>query len=178
MEFPHSFSAWSSLRILVAGERWTVYRRTFWKRLHVWIKSSHRLPNVRGRILRSKRMILRSSMPSEHPVFLRRHLAGKPVLASRRVGCFLKLFSDNPIGFIVNDPWGVSFRTRIFLLHRYRLCVIANVEVWPSFRTFKSRIWSAFTWRHVGHIGVPKQWNGGHVCVLNQPYESCTLFLC
>ena len=24
-----------------------------------------------------------------------------------------------------------------------------------------------FTWRHGGHISVPKQWNGGHVCVPN-----------
>ena len=104
MEFPHSFLAWSSLRILVAGERWTVYRRIFWKRLHVWIKSSHRLPNVKWRILRSKRIILRSRTPSEHPVFLRRHFAWKPVVVSRFGGCFLKLFSDNPIGFIVKRP--------------------------------------------------------------------------
>ena len=24
-------------------------------------------------------------------------------------------------------------------------------------------IYSVFTWRHGGHVGVPKQWNGGHV---------------
>ena len=28
---------------------------------------------------------------------------------------------------------------------------------------------SVFTWRHSGHIGVPKQWNGGHVGVQENP---------
>ena len=36
---------------------------------------------------------------------------------------------------------------------------------------------SVFTRRHSGHIGVPKQWNGGHVGVLNQSCGSWTLFL-
>ena len=36
--------------------------------LHVWIKNSHRLPNVTHRILCNKRRILRSLMPNEHPV--------------------------------------------------------------------------------------------------------------
>ena len=35
-----------------------------------------------------------------------------------------------------------------------------------------------FTWRHGGHICVPKQWNGGHVCVPNQSCGSWTLFVC
>ena len=35
-----------------------------------------------------------------------------------------------------------------------------------------------FTWRHGGHICVPKQWNGGHVCVPNQSCGSWTLLLC
>ena len=43
-------------------------------------------------------------MPSEHPVSLRRHFAGKPVMSSRSSG--------------------------------QRLCIIANVEVRPSFHTF------------------------------------------
>ena len=43
------------------------YKRIFWKRLHVRIKNSHRLPDVFRRILRSKWRILRSLMPNEHP---------------------------------------------------------------------------------------------------------------
>ena len=31
---------------------------------------------------------------------------------------------------------------------------------------------------HANHIGVPKQWNGGHVGVPNQSCGSWTLFLC
>ena len=37
---------------------------------------------------------------------------------------------------------------------------------------------SVFTWRHGGHTGVSKQWNGGHVGVPNQSFGSWTLFLC
>ena len=40
---------------------------------------------------------------------------------------------------------------------------------------------SVFTWRHGDHIGVPKQWNGGHVgvpSVPNQSRGSWTFFLC
>ena len=40
---------------------------------------------------------------------------------------------------------------------------------------------SVFTWRHGGQIGVPKQWNGGHVgvpSVPNQSSGSWTFFLC
>ena len=36
---------------------------------------------------------------------------------------------------------------------------------------YHSELWKkccVFTWRHGGHIGVPKQWNGGRVCVLTQ----------
>ena len=29
-------------------------------------------------------------------------------------------------------------------------------------------IWSVWSWRHDSHIGVSKQWNGGHVVVTNQ----------
>ena len=35
-----------------------------------------------------------------------------------------------------------------------------------------------FTWRHGGHIGVPKLRNGGHVGVPNKSCGSWTLFLC
>ena len=36
-------------------------------------------------------------------------------------------------------------------------------------------IWSVFTWRHCSHIGVPKQWNSGHVGVPNQSFGSFLL---
>ena len=42
----------------------------------------------------------------------------------------------------------------------------------------KTALWSACTWRHGSHIGVPKQLNSGHVGVPNQSCESSTLFLC
>ena len=35
---------------------------------------------------------------------------------------------------------------------------------------------SVCTWRHGGHIGVPKHWNGGHIGVLNESYGTWTLF--
>ena len=35
-----------SLRFLVAGERCNVTTRIFWKRLLIWVKNSHKLPNV------------------------------------------------------------------------------------------------------------------------------------
>ena len=38
--------------------------------------------------------------------------------------------------------------------------------------------YSVFTWRHGGHIGVPKQWNGYHVGVPNQSCGNWTLFSC
>ena len=41
--------------------------RIFWKRFHVWIKNSYRLPNIWGRILLSKQRFLRFLMPNEHP---------------------------------------------------------------------------------------------------------------
>ena len=37
---------------------------------------------------------------------------------------------------------------------------------------------SVFTWRHGVHIGVPKQWNGGHVAIPNQSYGSWNISLC
>ena len=37
------------------------------KRLHVWKKNSHKLPNVSQRIPHSKRRILQSVKPNEHP---------------------------------------------------------------------------------------------------------------
>ena len=43
---------------------------------------------------------------------------------------------------------------------------------------YKEKDMSVFTWRHGGHIGVPKQWNGGHDAVPNQSCGSWTLFLC
>ena len=56
----------------------------------------------------------------------------------------------------------------------------------PSYMNTKDEIpwWqgsgskSVFTWRHVRHIGVPKQWHGGHVGVPNKSCGSWTLFLC
>ena len=38
-----------------------------WKTLHVWVKNSHRLPNVCWGILHSKQTILLSLIPDEHP---------------------------------------------------------------------------------------------------------------
>ena len=40
------------------------------------------------------------------------------------------------------------------------------------------KLWIFFTWRHGGHIGVPKQWNGGHVSAPNNSSRSWTLFSC
>ena len=37
---------------------------------------------------------------------------------------------------------------------------------------------SVFTRRHGFHIGVPKQWNGGHVAVPNQSCGRWTIFFC
>ena len=48
--------------------------------------------------------------------------------------------------------------------------------VWHNPGTFY--IWSVFTWRHGFHIGIPKQWNGGHVGVPNQSCGRWTIFLC
>ena len=42
------------------------YRRIFWKRCYIWIKKSHKLPNVSQRILYGKQRILWSLMPNEH----------------------------------------------------------------------------------------------------------------
>ena len=39
----------------------------FWKRLHIGLESSHRLPIVAQRILCSERRILWSPKPNEHP---------------------------------------------------------------------------------------------------------------
>ena len=39
-------------------------------------------------------------------------------------------------------------------------------------------MWKVFTWRHGGHIGVPKLWNGGHVGVPKKSSGSLTLFSC
>ena len=44
-----------------------------------------------------------------------------------------------------------------------------------SLKTVKSI--KLFTWRYGSHIGVAKQWNGGHVGVPNQSCGSWTLFL-
>ena len=49
-----------------------------------------------------------------------------------------------------------------------------NRRACPQARILKS----VFTWRHGGHIGVPKQWNGSHVGVPNQSCGSWILFLC
>ena len=46
-----------------------------------------------------------------------------------------------------------------------------------SRREFKYNLLSVFTWRQVRHIGVLKQWNGGHIGVSNQSCGSWTFFL-
>ena len=56
-----------SLRILVTVERCNIYRKIFWKRFLIWIKNSHRLPNISWRSFLCKWRILWSSMPNEHP---------------------------------------------------------------------------------------------------------------
>ena len=55
-----------SLRILVAGERCNVTGEYFERGLHQR-ENSHTLLIVSRRIQRSKRRILRSPMPNEHP---------------------------------------------------------------------------------------------------------------
>ena len=45
--------------------------------------------------------------------------------------------------------------------------------------TLNDKLWSVFTWRHGGHVGVPQQWSGGHVSVLNWSLENLApLFVC
>ena len=50
----------------------------------------------------------------------------------------------------------------------------------PASRFFEvpSCLRSVFTWRHGGHIGVRKQWNGGHVVLPRKSCGSWALFLC
>ena len=57
-----------SLRLLVAGERCNITGEYF-QGVPLSEKICHRLPNVSWRILHSKRRILRSPAPSEHPEF-------------------------------------------------------------------------------------------------------------
>ena len=52
-------------------------------RLHVWVKSSHRLPIISRRILHSKWWILRSPMPNEHPEI---HYKSRRVLGANQWG--------------------------------------------------------------------------------------------
>ena len=57
-------------------------------------------------------------------------------------------------------------------------------QFWKSVRSEHKLIawsyWSnsVFTWRHGGHIGVPKQWNGAHVGLPRKSSGSWILFLC
>jgi len=56
-------------------------------------------------------------------------------------------------------------------------CMNGYFYVFPPVIVFCICLQSSFTWRHSGHIGVPKQWNGSHVSVPNKSCGSRTLFL-
>ena len=47
-----------------------------------------------------------------------------------------------------------------------------------SVNKVKLTVQGVFTWRHGSHIGVPKQWNGGHAAVSNPFRASGTFFIC
>ena len=72
-----------------------------------------------------------------------------------------------------------NFRTRSFLCEDGKVgerswWVPKN---WKNVKKVKLMLLLCFfRWRHDGHICFPKQWNGGHVYVPNQPCGSWTLF--
>ena len=55
----------------------------------------------------------------------------------------------------------VSSCTNSVVILRYETICRAHMET----ALFGEKVWSVFTWRHGGRIGVPKHWNGGHVGV-------------
>ena len=56
-------------------------------------------------------------------------------------------------------------------------CINGYFHVFPPVIVFCICLWCSFTWHHSGHIGVPKQWNGGDVGVPNKCSGSWTIFL-
>ena len=66
----------------------------------------------------------------------------------------------------------VSSCTNSVVILRYETICRAHMET----ALFGEKVWSVFTWRHGGHIGVLKHWNGGHVGVPNQSSGSWTLY--
>ena len=56
-------------------------------------------------------------------------------------------------------------------------CFCSWPPTWQPWRHLQTSN-RAFSWRHDGHIVVPKQWNSGHVGFSNQSCGSWTFFLC
>ena len=75
--------------------------------------------------------------------------------------------------------------TDLRLVHLWVFCIISISWLlqWKGLKFIfslcdsENTLQSVFTWSQVRHIDILKQWNGGHVGVPNQSYESWIIFL-
>ena len=69
--------------------------------------------------------------------------------------------------------------TLMSLLYHFNFLAssVERFKIYFSLCDSENTLQSVFTWSQVRHIDILKQWNGGHVGVPNQSYESWIIFL-
>ena len=95
----------------------------------------------------------------------------------------LLFYQSNPIAFL---PFSLTSPSSLLKLLNGAVRLCKPTGAMESLSALSARfcvllliyILSVFTWRHSGHIGFPKQWNGDHVGVPNKSCGGWTLFLC